>query len=149
MVQFGGEIVTLASFERDNIVTRGNDLKSLPIRTKTSRKVFIKCLAWARLDSGYSTEHRWKAMGTLVAFSRFFGTHMQLIENQRFDFILSLALAFFPAFQPSVLLHVVGRGFRNHFKLNKRSVGPIIMDESALHRFYAPGAGLFAIINQF
>ena len=98
MVQFGGEIATLASFGEIILSPEEMTLNHSQFERNISRKVFIKCLAWARVDSGYSTEHRWKAMGTLVAFSRSFGTHMQLIENQRFDFILSLALYSSPSF---------------------------------------------------
>ena len=126
MVQFGGEIATLASFGEIILSPEEMTLNHSQFERKYLTQSFAKCLAWARIDSGYSTEHRWKAMGTLVAFSRSFGTHMQLIENQRFGFYTKSSFAFFLKLSNLRYCSMPGRGFRNILNLTRGPLGLLL-----------------------
>ena len=99
MVNLGEQVTTFAKFGEVILAPREMTLDHTTFeRNVMYYTLFQKSFEWADANNGHPTEHRWKAMGTLVAFSRSFGTHYHLLQAKRFKFILQTALFSSPEF---------------------------------------------------
>ena len=143
MVQFGGEIATLASTGEIILSPEEMTFKSLAIRTKYLTQSFHKMPCMGTLILVIQRNIGGKQWVLTVFSAAIFDAHMQLIEKQNFDFVLSLAL-YSSQHQPSVLLPCQAEALEIILNLSRSPLGLLLWMP---HGFYAPGVGLFGTLS--